>query len=244
MSRKSWICLWLAFSLLTSLNSSANQEKIAVSWSPTIYPDEALKASGVLDFNTLLDAPWKEKLSVLIKTKKEVPEEKLQVDSCAQLLNLEHILYGTQDPTDWQSVVVSLLRCKAMQLMTRMQPSERSYIDSNPLSLIPDLARLQLASRNDEVRLFFSGLREKITETRCFRSDFCRVATKEDVYMVSLVARGDYNGDGVEDVVLIITASPAHGTATSGLSLGFVVTREAPLKPLMILHRFEKAPSR
>ena len=70
------------------------------------------------------------------------------------------------------------------------------------------------------------------------------MSTREDAYLLSIVGAGDYNGDGVEDVILIAGSRPLRGTATSAFSLGFVMTREAPGKPLEILTRFEKAASR
>jgi len=214
---------------------------IDVRWDETIYPDEALKAANIADFKGLLEANWNEKISVIVKKDSRSATEKLSLQNCRQLFNVERHLYETEDPTDWPILMQSLLRCKAMQMMTRLKPAQTSYMDRDVLSMVRDLAGLQPESRSDPIRLFFSGLREEKGEKNCFRKNLCRIVTAKNAYLLNVVATGDYNGDGIEDLILIATNGPIGGTATSRLSLGFVLTREAPGKPLKILTSFEKA---
>ncbi|TMH79487.1 MAG: hypothetical protein E6H51_03245 [Betaproteobacteria bacterium] len=243
MSRKAVSRIYFALVLSVSAvtNAISNDTAIAVRWDETIYPDNALKAASTKDFKTLLDANWHDAMSVVVRKDKGPLSEKSRLQNCRQLFGIERYLYGTEDPTDWPILMQSLLRCKAMEIMTRLQPSKVSYVNMDVQSMVPDLAKLRLLSDSDPVRTFFSGLKEKATETKCFHKDSCRVVTKKDAYLLSLVGAGDYNGDGIEDVILIAGSRPVRGTATSGLSLGFVMTREAPDKPLKILSRFEKA---
>jgi len=240
MKRKalSRVCFVLVLSISVT-NATSNDAAIAVRWDETIYPDDALKAATIKDFKTLLEANWHEAISVVVRKDKQ-SSEKSQLQNCRELFSVERYLYRTEDPTDWPILMQSLLRCKAMEIMTRLQPSKVSYVNMDVRSMVPDLAKLRLQSNSDRVRTFFSGLEEKATETKCFRKNYCRVVTKKDAYLLSIVSAGDYDGDGIEDAILIAEARPVRGTATSGLSLGFVMTREAPGKPLRILRRFEK----
>jgi hypothetical protein len=238
---KALICFCFALSLCVHLAAAADNEgHISAHWDETIYPDDALRAARLADFKSLLGASWREKIPVIIKKDERSAGDKMLLQNCQQLFGLERSLYETEDPTDWPALMQSLLRCKAMEIMTLMQPSKVSYLKMDVLPIVPDLAKVRVESRSDQVRSYFSGLEGKANERKCFRKNVCRVATKKNAYILSIVGGGDYNGDGIEDIILIATSGSVRGTPTSALSLGFVVTREGSGKPLKILTTFGK----
>src|SRR6267142_4543895 len=144
-----WLTLLLSIHIA---HAASNTSVIDVRWDVTIYPDKALKATNLGDFKALLEANWSEKTSVIVKKDKQSTGEKFQLQNCRQLFDVERYLYETEDPTDWPILMQSLLRCKAMEIMTRLQPSKVSYVNTDVRSMVPDLAKLRLQSNSDPVR--------------------------------------------------------------------------------------------
>jgi WD40 repeat protein len=135
-----------------------------------------------------------------------------------------------------------MVRCRTLALLAKARPARRSFLtdlrlDRDPLALLPPLPAPSDAAEAERVR------RERVTwaasdprpkvRSRC--PTRLMVTTPVDETDVEILALGDFDGDGLEDVLLLVSwdASRQGGAgSTTDLTLA---TRRAGDLPLEVL---------
>lgn len=134
--------------------------------------------------------------------------------------------------------------CRALDLLAAARPARRSALAGavlDPRFLPPVLSFLPSAeSRKRALADQSKGLSWKDSEPDIKVSssgpDLTAVETATGLVRIEWCARGDFNGDGVEDLLVRVASSARQGTYAR-IRL-FLLTRSTPREVLRVLHEF------
>ncbi len=182
------------------------------------------------DFAAVLNGPWDSPLELIVDTAGVLQD--VTVRDCASLLAIskERVWSTRTEPIGTERAW--RVTCGALSRMPRARPSRVSYVSLDVEALLPALAHLDVTKRPSSDTGYFRELRDRL-EIRCFGEDRCIIRTPGEQFAIDLLAVGDFNGDGVEDVMGQSSAGPVEGTAVA--ARGFIVTRKRPGGALTLL---------
>jgi hypothetical protein len=223
--------------LLCSCASSA-QTKFAPEpdWPVVWEKDLALPfirstAHRVSDFDKLLLAEWGEPLTVIID---DQGKSARNIHSCAELLEVTSSgkIWDTAPHSDYHYMHAWRVTCDAMRKMGKMRPYKEGGFSFDLRSLLPNLSKVRIPTKNLQFNLFFESLKD-ITKLRCNSQANCTLSTEEEAFRIHVLALGDFNGDGVQDLMLRANSSPRDGFGH--LAIGVILTRTKPNGELKVL---------
>jgi len=228
----------ILFITAPSMLSAVEIYKYPITWNDAIYLYHTKeKAKTVSDFSNVIKAEWGEKIQVKIKSSSN-QFKSITISNCVQLMRNEDNLYSTEIPENWVPLMGWLLNCKSMEYILRMSPSKVSYIDKLTYKTANDLSQIILDSTHMEEKNFFVGLQSGIVSDRCYKAYQCQFETKNEIYLVTVLGKGDLNKDGVEDILLLVDVGYKGGTG--GASMGFILTKNNHDEPLRLLRAFSR----
>ncbi|MBZ4416619.1 hypothetical protein [Myxococcus sp. RHSTA-1-4] len=173
-----------------------------------------------------------------------------EIDRCTETDGVELGDLNVMATVDLYSTQAQLLRCRALKMVTTARPSRVSHVRDLfstkalgkvlPAALAPAIVPGDAEERsrasgegrtwNDlDSRLRFEPIPERKEELRVRGSG----VTGD----LSQWALGDFNGDGVEDLILLRTVSPEGGSAVD--MAAFLLTRTQPGGVLTILEQWK-----
>ncbi len=167
-----------------------------------------------------------------------------QATSCVSLEALTRAGYGLDLGLLHHSQLVHLLRCRAIALLKAANPARRSFLREfvfSETNVRTALAAFELltaseSERADELRLqqpvLTSGLGRLLAIDTPY-SGQADVWTEGGRVLLSVVARGDWTGDGTEDLLLMAGASLSR--YRPDLTDLCVITRESPGSALSLV---------
>lgn len=144
------------------------------------------------------------------------------------------------------------IECRVLRMVTRASPSRVSHVRDVltmkmpggvlPAALAPALfeADIERVARAGRAGKSWSELDEGLrfeAEPGTMQRRELEVRGKEDAGYLQWWATGDFNADGVEDVIVFRSMSPIGGSAAD--LAAFVLTRSQPVGVLEVLERLE-----
>ena len=136
-------------------------------------------------------------------------------------------------------------RCVPLEFLARARPANQSYVstlrlDNSPLALLPAAMNFDIASPTDEqIALIASGARldtyspELVVKTSSEISLELEEPLAQYMDSIDLVAWGDYDHDGLEDVLFFQSTHALQGSYRGYWHV--VATRKGPREPLTVL---------
>lgn len=218
------VCAVISFG---GASSVAVAEELPVWWSPTLEVESLDKVEERLLRKFHVHGQIEAK-----RVRSNGTEETALMDSCAATLRL--VGEGFQG-TPYSLQLAILAECQAIELLAKMQPATQSFVQNFVLDeTAPDFlpAMLDLGSSCDwacrlhianEYRIPWRemGTIEKV-ESKSEHS--IRITTDWSLNTVELLARADFNGDGLEDI-LVRAGGRARGGTLSATSL-YLLSRD------------------
>jgi hypothetical protein len=220
-----------------------------VTWSPTLAGPQRSDLDRALE-KPLAD-PWK---MIDKKTK-----QRHDATTCRELLALD----ATSEPmdvsddgspptplieNDWSIYANDLIGCHLIVAVQNAKPARVDYLGPFPLNnarlneipaaVVPtpsdeEEAQLKKASARG---VSWKGWDRRIHVTKRHGADVL-VESRDTYCNLSVYGRGDFDGDGIEDVLLWVSGGGQEGTWSS--STGFVLTRRSPHGRLEVLKAIE-----
>ena len=208
----------------------------AVSWSRDLAPTDARRLAPALD--SALEEPW--------DTRNFKTGEERQVTNCRQALTLPDGFEPLGPESDYPVFVAMQVRCRVLAELPSLKPALLDYLgafalddarlDELPAVLIPT------ASRNEQRALEAATAKRvswKLADTGVRagkpRHGKVLIESPRTRCFVEVLARGDIDGDGIEDLFLWRSGGGRKGTwATTDV---FVLTRRTAEGRIEIIRR-------
>ena len=164
-----------------------------------------------------------------------------QLNSCETLLEANSAGYKAMSYREYSSYKAQILSCKVIADIGKLKPSHVSHIDAALLTdRLPDNAPPELAliiSKDDERRLAKAESWQEISHIKKIEQlDEYQVIYYDNsggIQKLALVAKGDYNQDGIEDVILYMENSVEGGSYSTDDA--FIITRLSAQAPYTLL---------
>jgi hypothetical protein len=196
------------------------------------------------DLERALDVPFENAWD----TRMPKTDERRRVTSCREALALPRG-FAPDDQSDpaWYAFVTMLVRCRVIEQMGKAVPARADHLgkftlDNARLAELPALlhplpgprdaiARLQAASADGvSWKKWDASIR---VDKRKHHGEGVSIVGKDVDCFLQMLGRGDLNGDGIEDVVLLRSGGGRRGTWNAVSA--FVLTRRAPGQRVEVL---------
>ncbi len=127
--------------------------------------------------------------------------------------------------------------CRGIETIRRAQPAEKSYLrdfvlDEEAIHLLPAMARISPSCDflcrqrvGNERRIPLSRF-QPVVRVTVTSDEEIRIRTIDWVSIVTILGRGDFDGDGLDDLLVLINGGSISGT-WGGAEL-YLLTRDAP----------------
>lgn len=205
-----------------------------------ISPTTALIPEAI---NTLLNTAWDYPLTLI-----SPDNTATDVSTCKALTDAINSGYQPESEFHGKYIYWRHNHCQAVSYIGQMKRFNTSYIRDLVLdSSLPAIAppALALIISNDDIRKSHqvATWAEMSTMTRIDINNSEQSIYHDDsggIQTVTLMARGDYNGDHIEDVLLFFDNNVEGGSYQS--QDAFILTRTAPDAPLALLKSLHPLP--
>jgi len=192
---------------------------------------------------------WKDKFTI---RPADGPRKWIKVKSCADIKGIDVKEADTRPATDWDFLVGRADWCRALEAIKGAKPAKRSFLAEAlaardpaqflPASVVDDInGEAQVAGpekpKSNPARSAISwaqsdhGLKLAEDQTK----DCIRLEGSGYLATVVYYATGDFNGDGIEDVLLQVTMRTFD--ASQGEGRYFVMTRTKPNGVLTVVEK-------
>ena len=230
----------LAFSMLLSAGCNATATEFAPYFNKDnqsgAFFDNALILKSASDFSSALEKNWDYPTDLKHKTL-----GKKSVSSCQQLKKSINDGFTAAKVYEHKFVSAQSTICSLWKHMAAFKAYKISHLGELPLN--KDFAKQAPAS----LALVISDEQEKKVKMAASWNDFSKIKkvtshskTKSTFYdnsggiqRLSLMAKGDYNGDGIEDRLLFMENSVEGGSYSS--TNAYIITRVSPGAPITLL---------
>ena len=181
--------------------------------------------------------------------------QKAVADSCKSLNRLMKEGYTAFFNYRIKFLLVLLAECRAIRMLREAQPAKKSYVrefklDANSINYLPALVDVaascdrlcrQYAANDRRIPLikFVDAEHLIVDPTSDYRMD---VKTFGSDLTMEILVRADFNGDGLEDLLLWINAGAIGGTW--GTTQTYLLSRESPDGVLWVLDAEKRLCSR
>lgn len=218
---------------------AAEDSPYPVWWSPSLELDSLDKIDERLQRKLWLDGG-----EIKVSKGGYRTGKKKIIDTCASAIELSKKGYQGLNNPSHKVLLFQLAKCRAIEMLKRARPAEKSYVrdfvlNRDALDYLPAMVSIapscggvcwQYAANGrripwSKVETFLNidakSQREMIVETEGWRD------------WIEILARGDFNGDGFEDLLLKNTNGATQGTY--GATDIFLLSREAPYSVFRVL---------
>jgi hypothetical protein len=170
--------------------------------------------------------------------------EKLTVNTCEDLVASIDLGYEAAQSADYGAVMIDYKICKSWQELALFKPSRQSYLgvvhlDKNFAKRVPPQLAL-IISKDDERRLVVAKNWEQMSHiVQVEAIDETSAIFVDDsggVQRLNIRAKGDYNGDGNEDM-LLSTSNTVEGGSYHSVDY-FILTRLSSGVPFTLLKQW------
>lgn len=203
-------------------------------WSPS------LQVNSVLDARQQIGAPLGDEFPVLVNGIRRT------VRTCRDFLEVVDKKFDTETENDWNVLWAQGVRCVALGLLAAGKPATESHLAGlnwekiTIADLPPELGFAISPDEEAAVRRAAENcrsLRNVDATARISRRKGDTLSVRADSWTgsITLYARGDFNGDGTEDLLVEREAGVRRGTAV--LSSLFVITKKADGDCLRVIRR-------
>ena len=167
-------------------------------------------------------------------------------DSCDSLQRLLQEGYYARITPSSRVVRYRLAKCRAMRRLLEAKPAKKSFVrnftlDAHSLDHLPAIVN-PAGSCDFLCRQFVANERRiswnrfavsKTISTESVSEHELKVLTETESLTLKLMARADFNGDGLEDLLLWVSVGATEGTW--GTTENFLLTRDTPNGVLWML---------
>ena len=232
----------IALSLLSHTVSASDEEAYPIWWSPSLELesldriDERLERLFSPDGEGFVMEKWDDGQVVA----------KDHASNCTTLIDLDEKGYSPTGSSNGIAIqAYHTAECEALRYLKNARSAKRSYLvgftlDRNSFQILPAMvsfgpscdSMLWLHFANDAQQPM--GEPEPLTEFEVIGDH--KMGFKTDLYDVDLeiLAQGEFNGDGLDDILLRSSVGVLHGT-WAWVEL-FLVTRDAPDGVMWVLN--------
>jgi hypothetical protein len=196
-------------------------------------------------------AVWKDSFTV---RPEEGPQKWVKIKSCAELSKIDVKATKTRPDDAWEYMAVRAGWCRALEVIKRASPAKESFLKDvlsakNPAPYIPasvvDVVNAGEEAKSDpdveaskKAHASVSWAKHdpalKLADAQA--KDRIEFEGKDYVASVSYYAAGDFNGDGIEDVLVQISIRSFD--ASQGDGAFFILTRDKPKGLLTVIETF------
>ncbi|MDA7747067.1 hypothetical protein N8878_07035 [Psychromonas sp.] len=234
--------LLIAFSILLSTGCNASTTEIAPYFNKenqsTAFFDNALILTSASDFSSALDKRWDYPVELKHET-----QNNSSVSSCQQLKQSIKNGFTAAKNYEYSFVKAQSAICSTWEQQSHFAPSRVSYL--NTLKLDESFANQAPTA----LALTISDEQKVKAKTASSWNDFSKIIkvisnsdTQSTYYdqtggiqRLSLMAKGDYNGDGIEDCLLFMENSVEGGSYSS--TEVYIITRMSVDGPLTLINK-------
>ena len=195
---------------------------------------------------------WKDKFTI---RPADGPRKWIKVKSCADIKGIDVKEADTRPATDWDFLIVRADWCQALDVIKRAKPSKRSYVaevlaaknpaEFLPASVVDGIGGEAQATGQENQKA--SSARPAISWAQSDRGlklaedqtkDCIRLEGTKYVATVVYYDTGDFNGDGIEDVLLQVSTRAID--ASQGEGRYFIMTRTKPSGVLTVVEKLNQ----
>ena len=230
-----WVTRFVIVVCVVACCGVVNAEARKVEWTPK------LQLKNLSSIGSRLREPFESAISV---TK---DGRHARVSNCVEYLKLSALHFAPSSDRDVALLKFRGIDCQALQALQKAKPARTSFLDNFHLDaqavdyLPPDFAPAVSAEDSQKARdagarglswrQFQPGLAVK-PDVGSLKAETDGTTTKLEIY-----ARGDLNGDGMEDLLIRVDVSFTAGSYTD--SRLFLLTRESTQGRLKILREYK-----
>lgn len=200
--------------------------------------DKPVEVKDVQALKQLQTAPWAFSLTLASKGKAK------NVANCQDMMDSVKNGYQAKASHEQMFVDATHLTCQLLQESLNLKPSKVSYL--NKVSLDKSFtqqapAQLAMLISNEQIKKVANSKSwddmSQIKSVKPLNQDQTIFYDDTDGQQkVTLIAKGDHNGDGVEDLLLYMENSVISGSYAAAHA--FILTKKGEGKPLELLKQF------
>jgi len=194
---------------------------------------------------------WKDSFTV---RRQDQPGKWVKVRSCKEFEKLDVKKAKTRPDDAWDFLVARAGWCRVLVTIQRASPAKQTFLESvlsskNPATAIPgsvlDVVNAGKSTEKDpevaareqaHASISWAQLDPKLKPADTQPKDRLEFESKDYVAAVTYYAAGDFNGDGIEDVLLQVSLRPFD--ASQGAAAFFILTRNKPQGLLTVVRTF------
>jgi hypothetical protein len=203
-----------------------------------------------------LAGPWSStwKDSITVRTE-GTPRKWIKIKSCTELKKIDVMAADTRRPEDWGALRGRAEWCRVLETIKRFKPAKRSFLADvlaakNPAQFIPasvsdeingqaDEAVDSASARNtDHASIAWTKSDPKLKLADDQTKDMIRLESSDYLANIAYYATGDFNGDGIEDVLLEVSIRAFD--ASQGEGAFFIMTRTKPDGLLKVIEKLKR----
>jgi hypothetical protein len=187
-----------------------------------------LDITDVNDAAAALNQPLE--FPMAVRTESAQGQQEQVPQTCQALLALEGHITGTVNEPDWADLRLVLARCHALRAISQAKPASQSALPATLLALratqlwpvntwpaiSPDeqeaLKRPGLSLRNASSRTQWHAVSDRKGSRRADLPVTLQLNAYAQTLIVQWIAQGDFNGDGLEDWLLLWRAKANGGS--------------------------------
>ncbi len=169
---------------------------------------------------------------------KQVGDEEVSatMNNCAAVIRLTDEGYEVRGYNDFKVQMKEAAWCRAIESLNHAQPAKRSFVrsfqlDHSVMNVLPLIAQIGPSCYGacwnhvgNEKRISWNYLEDFYTVERSRKNEI-KIGDKVDRYQFNLLARADFNSDGLEDIVLVVNYYTTEGTYA--VTYMFILTRDS-----------------
>jgi hypothetical protein len=177
-------------------------------------------------------------------------KDKAQARDCASVFRVLAAGYQTEFDRDLQVLLLTGLRCRALEDLAKAKPAQTSYLsdfhlEAAPLNMLPAALASVVSGDEESARkkaiaqgaswADYDPKAKVLTENKANENATAlEVATAGDfAQRLEKIASGDFDGDGVEDWLITDESYARQGTYRASRMV--LVTRKGPNEPLRVI---------
>lgn len=179
---------------------------------------ESITISQMSDLEIVLNASWYDAFAVT-HTKSAKYES---FSDCATYLSNATAKTRTLQPNDMGPFLEIAAMCRSTEVLSRAESFSQSYIpeeflnqssiDSFPSAFAIDISRTEAEQHANDPRIKYWGDINKVNTVEVISKERVKFTHSGGNQQIDLVGRGDFNGDDIEDLLLVSRDSVEGGS--------------------------------
>ena len=181
------------------------------------------------------------------------PRKWIKISNCAELKKIDVKAADTRPADAWQYLVGQADWCRALEAIKRAKPSKQSFLAEplaakNPAQFLPasvadeinggDDAEVRQKRRSANALVSWAKSDPNLQPAEVQPKDRIELAGADYSAMIVYCATGDFNGDGIEDLLLEVSIRAFD--ASQGEGAYFIMTRTKPTGLLTVVEKLSQ----